>query len=360
MDNKRIYNLNQIEGACVIGSPIIAGILIFLNYKNFGEKNKGIAWIFIGIIWTIALLGLTMLIPDNLLKSLRMAIPLLNGLILYPIIKRLQGDKIDEHFVNNGKKGSNWFVALLLLIFISIIVLIYMVIIRTSPISDYSRRSFGENGIYYNQNMPVAEVDKLGGILQRLDYFSPNGAAEAIFIAVDSIYEFRLITDKEYINDNQYLNAFQQLFKHVDRYDFQKPLTFKLIDPDIKHEKIVELSNYESIPLLVESERFEKNHRFMLYYELAIEKYELKKFQNLIHELDRIFIPQNEYDFIFDYENDTYILKLYVPMHSWTSEQVLTEFRFLKGRLNNYGFKYPFRLLLQDDSGENVEEFEIM
>jgi hypothetical protein len=57
MDKKKIYNLKQIEGACVIGSPIVAGILIYQNYKKFGQKAKGISWIFIGILWTVALIG---------------------------------------------------------------------------------------------------------------------------------------------------------------------------------------------------------------------------------------------------------------------------------------------------------------
>lgn len=359
MDNKRIYNLKQIEGACIIGSPIVAGILIFYNYKNFGEKSKGIAWIFIGIIWTIAVIGLAMLIPDNLVKSTSMVMPMLNGLLLYPIIKRLQGDRINEHFVNNGKKGSNWLLGGLIIGFVSIFIALIILLNRITPINDYTRQEFGSNGIYYNQKMPLAEVNKLGGILQRVQYFGTESIAEVVFISSDSIYEFKLIADKSNFNNNLYLTDIQQIFKHVGRYEFNKPLIFMLTDPYLKDNKIIKLVNYDSIPLILEMEQFEKNQNFRLLYEMAIDKSERDKFQRLILEMDRIFIPQKKFDFLMDYENDIYFLKLFIPKQNWTSPQLLTEAKFLKDRLNNFGFKYPFKLTLIDNSSENVEEFEI-
>lgn len=359
MDNKRIYNLKQIEGACVIGSPIVAGILIFYNYKNFGEKRKGIAWIFIGIIWTISVIGLAMLIPDNFVKSTSMVVPMLNGLLLYPIIKRLQGEKITEHFVIDGKKGSNWLVAGLTIGFAAMIFVPIILLNRITPINEYIRQDFDSNGIYYNHKMPLADVNKLGGILQRVHYFSSESPAEAVFISTDSIYEFKLITGKENFNNNYYLIDIQQIFKHVGRYDFQKPLIFKLTDPYLKDDKIIKLENYDSIPLILEMEQFERNQNFRLLYEKAIDKSERDKFQRLILEMDKIFFPQKKFDFLMDYENDTYFLKLFIPKQNWTSPQLLTEARFIKERLNNFGFKYPFKLTLIDNSTDNVEEFEI-
>ena len=359
MDNKKIYNLKQIEGACVIGSPIVAGILIYYNYKNFGQKSKGIAWIFIGIVWTISVIGLAMLIPENLVKSTSMVVPILNGLILYPIINRLQGEKISEHFNNNGKKGSNWLVAGLTIVFVAMIFVPIILLNRITPINEYTRQAFDSNGIYYNSKMPLDEVNKLGGILMRVHYFSPESPAEAVFISTDSIYEFKLITDKTNFNNNAYLTDIQQIFKHVGRYNFKKPLIFKLTDPYLKDDKILKLVNYDSIPLILEMEQFEKNQNFRLLYEKAIDKSEREKFQRLILDMDKIFFPQNKYDFLMDYENETYFLKLFIPRQNWKSPQLLTEARFIKERLNNFGFKHPFRLILIDNSTINVEEFEI-
>jgi hypothetical protein len=359
MNNKKIYNLKQIEVACVIGSPILAGILIYYNYKNFGDRQKGFSWIFIGILWTLALFGLAMLIPENIVDSTQMVIPAINGLILYPIINRLQGAKIKDHFDNNGEKGSNWLVAGLTIVFAAMIFVPIIILNRITPISEYTRQSFDSNGIYYNTRMPTDEVNKLGGILKRVHYFNSESPAEVVFISTDTIYEFKIITDKTNFNYNSYLTDIQQIFKHISRYDFQKPLIFKLTDPYLKDDKIIELVNYDSIPLILEMELFAKNQNFRLLYEMSIDKSERDKFQKLIIDMDKIFSPQKQFDFLMDYEDNTYFLKLFIPKQNWNSPQLLTEARFIKERLNNFGFKYPFKLMLIDNSTVNVDEFEI-
>lgn len=359
MDRKRVYNLKQIEAACVIGSPIVAGILIYNNYKNFEERQKGISWIFIGILWTIAVMGLAMLMPENMVNSTGMVVPMLNGLILYPIINRLQGASIKEHFDNNGEKGSNWLVAGLTIFVAALILFPIILLDRISPINDYTRQPFEANGIYYNTEMPVEEVNKLGGILKRIQYFNPESPAEAVFITTDTTYEFKLITEKSAFSDRAYLTDIQQIFKHVGRYDFNKPLTFKITDPYLKSDKLTELIDNDSIPLLLESEIFIKNQNFNLIYDMSIDKSEREKFQRLIISMDKIFLPQNRFDFLMDYENDFYFMRLFIPKQNWNSPQLLLETQFIKGRLNNYGFKYPFKFILVDNTTVNVEEFEI-
>lgn len=359
MDNKRIYNLKQIEGACIIGSPIVAGILIYYNYKNFGERQKGIGWIFIGIIWTIAVIGLAMLIPDSFEKSTSMIVPMLNGLILYPIINKLQGKKINDHFDNDGERGSNWLVAGLTIAVAVMIIVPIVLLNRISPINEYTRQAFNSNGIYFNSEMPVDDVTKLGGILERIQYFNQESPAEAVFISTDTTYEFKLITDKTYFNNNEYLTGIQQIFKHIGRYEFNKPLTYKLTDPYLKANMIIELINYDSIPLLLESEIFKANQNFNLIYEIAIDKSERDKFQKFIVGLDKIFIPQNKFDFLMDFESNTYFMRLFISKQSWSSPQLLAEASFIKDKLNNYGFKYPFKFFLVDNSNEEIAEFEI-
>jgi hypothetical protein len=359
MDRKRVYNLIQIQAACVIGSPIVAGILIYNNYKNFGDRQKGILWIIIGILWTIAVIGLAMLLPENIVDITRMVVPILNGLILYPIINSLQGAKIKEHFYNNGEKGSNWLVAGLTIFVLALILTPIILLDRISPINDYARQPFEANGVYYNSEMPVEEVNKLGGILKRIQYFNPESPSEVVFITTDTTYEFKLITEKSFFSNRAYLTDIQQIFKHVGRYDFNKPLTFMITEPFLKNDKIIELIDYDSIPLLLESEFFLKNQNFNLIYDMSIDKSEREKFQRLIMSLDKIFIPQNRFDFLMDYENDFYFMILFIPKQNWNNPQLLSESRFIKERLNNYGFKYPFKFILVDNTNVNIEEFEI-
>ena len=359
MDNKKIFNLKQIEGACIIGSPIVAGILISHNYKMFGERKKGFLWIIIGILWTLGLLGIALLIPENIVDSTTMFVPALNGLILYPIINRLQGNKIKEHFNNEGAKGSNWIVAGLTVLIAAMILTPIIILDRVSPINQYTRQEFNTNGIYYNYDMPIDEVNKLGGILQRIEYFNTESPAEAVFLSTDSTYEFKLIIEKDFFNDNTYLFDIKQIFKHIGRYDFKKPLSYKITDPYLADDKLIELNNYDSIPILLESVLFIQNPNFKLIYDKSINKNERNKFQKLIMDMEKFFPIQNRFDFLMDYEDNTYYLRLFIPKQNWRNPQLIAEVKQIKQRLNNFGFKYPFRLILVDDSTMEIKEKEI-
>lgn len=359
MNNKKVFNVNQIEAACVIGSPLLAGILIALNYKSFEERQKGIAWIIIGILWTAVIIGLAMLIPENLAKSSRMFIPILNGAILYPIINKLQGDQIKAHFDNNGEKGSNWVLAGLMVFIVALFVTPFIILDKMSPVSQYSRQSFDLNGIYYNSEMNVDEVDKLGRILQRIDYFNNESSIEVIFLDNDSTYEFKLIIEKSYFNDTITINDIKPIFKHLDFYEFEKPLTFKIIDPLLESNKVVELENYDNILLLQEYIHFEKNPNFILMYDLEIDKAEIDKFQEFILKINDVFNPQNRFDFMFTLEDGNYFLRLFIPKQNWSNKILIAELKQLKVKLNVFRFKYPFRLILVDGSSLDIEELEI-
>lgn len=359
MDKKKIYNLKQIEGACVIGSPIVAGILIYQNYKNFGEKGKGILWIFIGIIWTIAVIGLAMLIPENFVSSTRIVVPMLNGLILYPIINKLQGERIKAHFDSEGEKGSNWVVAGLIVVVVALIIVPIIILDKVSPINDYVRQPFNSNGIYYNVDMPYDEVNKLGGILERIEYFNPGSPAEAVFLATDSTFEFKLITEKKFFKDTKYLTEIKQIFKHVGRYSFEKPLTYMLTEPYLSDNKIIVLDNYDSIPMLLESIEFVKNPNFRLIYELSIDNKYREKIQRVILSMDKLFSHQNRVDFLMALEDENYYLRLFIPKQNWNNPQLIAEAKIVKDKLNNVGFNYPVNLVLVDNTTIDVEEFEI-
>lgn len=137
MYSEKIYNLKQIDAACAIGSPIVAGILIAHNYRKFGEGQKAISWIFIGILWTIGLITLGVFIPDNVPDSATMVIPLLNAAILYPIVNKLQGERIREHFANGGEIVSNWRVFIITIVFAAAIIIPIIRLTQNSPISEF-------------------------------------------------------------------------------------------------------------------------------------------------------------------------------------------------------------------------------
>jgi len=359
MNESKIYNLRQIQGACVIGSPIVAGILIAHNFKKFENKRMSVLWIFIGIIWTLALIGLGILLPEQISKSAGMVIPFLNGALIYPIIKKQQGELIDKHFEENGDKGSNWIIGGMIIAIVALFLFPIIYLNNLSQLENYNRQAFGTNGIYFNKEMSSDEVNKLGGILTRVDYFNPESAAEVIFLSNDSTYVMKIIIDKSASNDTIFAIYVKELFNHVNSYRFRKPLRFITTDSYLKNDKNIELNDNEEYATLAEIETFSGNPNFKLYYNKSIEKTEREKFQNLILEMSNIFPPQNKFDFLVGYEDGMYILRLFIPKQNWVNSQLLKEARYCKKRLNNYDFDYPYKLILVDNTTLDYVEKEI-
>lgn len=358
MDNKKIYNLRQIQIACVIGSPFVAGILISHNYSKFGESRKGILWILICTLWTLALFGIAMLIPENI-SSPGLVIPLINGAIIHQIIKRLQGEKINEHFENNGEKSSNWLPIGLTVLVAALILTPIIILDRISNVNDYVRADFNGNGVFYNYEMTIDEVDKLGNILTRIDFFNSENLTEVVFVDCDSVFELKLVSDKDYFNNTDYLNEMQSVFKHISCYDFSKPVHFNLIDEYLKTEKRITINPSDSIQYLMESLPFVKNKNFRLYYDIMVSENERLKLQDLILRLKNLFPHQYQINFMCEIVDNSYMLSLYVPKVDWNKPQIMADSKLLKSRLNQADFNKPFRLRLYEHTETNYDELEI-
>jgi len=358
MDNKKIYNLRQIQIACVIGSPFVAGILISHNYSKFGERRKSTLWIFICTLWTLALFGIAMLIPENI-SSPGLVIPLINGAIIHQIIKKLQGERINEHFENNGKKSSNWLPIGLTVLMVALVLGPMILLDRMSNANNYLRADFNGNGVFYNYEMSIVEVDKLGNILTRVDYFSQENLTEVVFVDCDSVFELKLVSDKDYFDNTEYLNEMQSVFKHISYYDFAKPVQFNFIDQNLKTEKRIVLSQSDSIQYLAESLPFIKNSNFRLYYDIMFPEDERLKLQDLILRLNNLFPHHYQINFMCEIVDNTYMLSLYVPKVDWNKPQIIADSKLLKRKLNQEDFSKPFRLKLYEHTETNYDEFEI-
>lgn len=359
MIKQRIYNSRQIQAACIIGSPIVAGLLIAHNFRKFGNNQKSLLWIVLGIVWTGLLIGLGSLLPERLASSTGMVVTFINGALIYQIVNKIQGDKINEHFENDGDKGSNWIVAGMIICVVAIFAIPMIMLNNLAQIDNYNRQAFGKNGVYFNQEMNINEVNKLGGVLSRVDYFNAESVAEVIFLSNDSAYELKLIIDKSAVTDSTFNVYVKELFNHINGYDFRKPITFKTTDVYLKNEKVIELDKNAEYASLAEIEVFSENPNFILLYHKDFNKVERGKFQKLILEMNNIFPPQNRFDFFIDFENGVFSLRLFIPKQYWNQPQLISEAKFLKDRLINYGFEKPFKLILVDNTTLDYEEKQI-
>jgi len=107
---KRIYKNHQIYVGALLGGPLVAGYLITENFKAFNEISK-VRKTWIGaIMWTIFLLCIVCLLPDDDFKRIRPQeiLPLLCAIIAYFCVKYFQRQNIAAYIALGGNPYSWW------------------------------------------------------------------------------------------------------------------------------------------------------------------------------------------------------------------------------------------------------------
>jgi len=118
----KIFTDRKLWLGSILGGPLMAGYIIYKNYKVFKEYDKANKVIIITILFTVILFIIIFSMPDNI-KIPKQIIPILYTSIAWGFLKKYQGDKI-ERYKNNGGELIGWGKTLL----ISILVLIITVI----------------------------------------------------------------------------------------------------------------------------------------------------------------------------------------------------------------------------------------
>ncbi len=106
---KKLYSKKSISIATFIGGPLAASILIGQNFRALGKHQLYTNSIFIGLISTVALIGLLTLTPEYIIDKIpQPIIPAIYTGIIFLIINKYQGIDIEEHEKLKGEFQSPW------------------------------------------------------------------------------------------------------------------------------------------------------------------------------------------------------------------------------------------------------------
>lgn len=93
-----LYGLRSISGASYLGGPMAAAYLISENFKALGNPEKAKRIFFFGIVFTIAILGGALALPEPILDRLpNYLIPLSYTLAYYFYAQAQLGTQIERH-----------------------------------------------------------------------------------------------------------------------------------------------------------------------------------------------------------------------------------------------------------------------
>lgn len=123
-------------------------------------------------------------------------------------MKITQETMYKEH-IDNGGKSANYILPIIVsLVFISVI--IWLQVISVNIPDKYIE--FLDDEIYYTDHVKVEDVNRLGEFLIETEYFIEDNLRTSVKLDyTDNVYRVFFVINKEYIDDEDLINAFRYL-----------------------------------------------------------------------------------------------------------------------------------------------------
>ncbi len=213
---EKIYKENFIWAGTFLGGPLAAGYFIAENYKAFGQpENARKTWIY-AIVVSIIIFGSVIMIPESV-KIPNQVIPLIYTLITMYLVKHFQGNDISAHLALGGQ-AFGWGRAIIISLISAAVtfglLFGYLLLAGDAGDAESVTKTFGKMNheiAYENDNLTIAEVDKLGDALTTTTFFDDNVTKYVFAKKVDKGYEISISVIKGAGSDPEAVAYFTQL-----------------------------------------------------------------------------------------------------------------------------------------------------
>jgi hypothetical protein len=97
-----LFTNRAISGATYLGGPLAAGILMYINFKNLGNKEAANKSLALGISVSLVLVFIVIMISNQVLESVPRAVfPLFYTALVYWLVEKYLGKELEEHTAQN-------------------------------------------------------------------------------------------------------------------------------------------------------------------------------------------------------------------------------------------------------------------
>ena len=199
-NNTKLWNPNGFIVISLLFSFLPAAILYSMNYGRLGDTKKR------NIILAVAFSAFVFAITLGFLIDSPITKPLLYGLNigLGMYMHSTQKDAYSMHLINGGKKAS--YIIPITVCLLATILIVY-ISVKTSANIPAQMKQFCDDELYYTDNVTLDEVNKLGNYLEKVSAFGYDEHAISVKLDKKSdVYIFSMVIDKNYFNDEEYLN----------------------------------------------------------------------------------------------------------------------------------------------------------
>jgi hypothetical protein len=218
--NSKIFTRNAIRIGTIMGSPIVAGYMMYVNYIKFGKRRAANQALIIGVVSTALILAFLFSLSNNIIDQIPpFLFPLIYLAVVDFIVNKFQQDDIDEFLKKNGEKKSNWEVTGISIFGTIFTLAVGALLIFNLPLYEGKVKSFGSQNhhIYFSKNVDPSLTDSLAFSLAKIRYFTNQEQGTAYIGRRDEFYVVTLPLQKSGWNDQGVLSGLQALKNELRR-----------------------------------------------------------------------------------------------------------------------------------------------
>lgn len=200
---KKIYGLGAIAFGTMLGGLPVTGYMLANNFSAFGEGLKAAGAWFCCITGTLLLFGLGYNLPEGRYLS---GIPFLIAGLVYYIVRSIQGVSIESFVRAGGKEHGKWNGFLVSVAGLAILVLTVLAWVHWGEKAEYTSKTYGplqHEIVFYKENLPLAEADKLAGYFTRVGFFDDELQKSVFVEKTGTNYEIYISINEQARGDNE-------------------------------------------------------------------------------------------------------------------------------------------------------------
>lgn len=198
----KLFTEKQVGIATFLGGPLPAGIMIFYNLKKLGMEKEANVSMAISILFTSLFFYGIIITPIEVLDKIPdLVFTAIIAGIVYVAFRHFLGTQVENALAEGSSIASNWSVAGMTLLGLSITIGIglgFAFTVNTYPGEPYD---FNGNTIYYETSKVTPEILRAtASELTGIDYFGVNYGSE-VHLKYDDGFILTIPAQKEYWNE---------------------------------------------------------------------------------------------------------------------------------------------------------------
>lgn len=372
MDNsQKIFTKKSILFASFLGGPLVAGFLIYKNYRVFEKYETAQKSLIISIVCTIIIFSGIFLIPSNIIdKFPNSLIPFIYTGIIALIINKYQDNLINDYLANGGLKASNWVAAGYSLVGLIIILLFIIPIAISLPQSGYEKESkiYNKVLLHSSKKLDIKISERIIAAIKQTEFMDVNQESDLFLNEENNQYilkfvlpNFASLSDSLFLHD---FNLFENILNSTANLD--KKISVRFINPMLTVTK-----NLPYVPIdepkvpkdsqkpyagLVNLQRYHINLSQSIYYNSTMPLSDVKIIAESIKKLKTYFPENQPLDIIFTNNGDFYVTKFFINPASWDNFPYNDKLKSTIGYFRNAGIKKEIRIVIINGQDNREKE----